>query len=302
MKNKKLIMALTTILATATIFTACGESEDKSDATTASSVNDSVSETTRAEESETTANEQTGEEVTATIQLNETSVECDNENVEIDGTTVKIVNAGTYTITGNLEDGQIIVDAGKENQVDLILDNASVASSVSAPLCILSADKTVITLADGTTNNFTDADSYAADDEANACVFSKDDLTIKGNGTLNVTGNFNNGIGSKNDLKIKSGNYNIIAENDALKGNDSVTIEDGVFCITAGGDGIKSDNETEAEKGFVTIETGVFTVTAGDDVVQAFSALTINGGTYVVTQGGEKAKCDGTVNIADGTL
>ena len=129
-----------------------------------------------------------------------------------------ITAIGTYNISGTLNNGQIIVDTEDEGTVNLVLNGATINNSTSAPIYVRSADKTVITLADGTQNDVTDGAAYTYDDaeaeEPNAAIFSKDDLTINGGGALTVTANFNDGITSKDDLKITSGVITVNAVND----------------------------------------------------------------------------------------
>ena len=164
----------------------------------------------------------------------------------------------------------------------LVLKGADLTCSTSAPLhAIKSADKTMITLAEGTENSVTDGTSYIFDDteaqEPNAAVFSKDDLTINGSGSLTVTANYNNGIASKDDLKITGGNITVDAANDGLKGRDCIGIKAGTVTVNAGGDGLQATNDEDTEKGYISIEGGVFNITAGTDGIQAQTTLAING-------------------------
>ena len=111
------------------------------------------------------------------------TITLDGEGATVDGSVVTITSAGTYSVSGTLDDGQITVDTDDEETVYLILDGVEIACSTSAPIYVSNAEKTVITLADGSENSVTDGDSYVLDpesDEPNAAVFSKDDLTING--------------------------------------------------------------------------------------------------------------------------
>ena len=202
-------------------------------------------------------------------------------------------------IAEKFEDGKIVVNADKTEKVKLVLDNVDVACSEGAPLVVESADKTVLTLAEGSVNTFTDATASAGDASVNACICSKDDLAINGTGTLIVNGNVNNGIGSKNDLEIISGTIQVQAVKNGLKGNDSVSVLTGTIGITCGKDGIKSDNDTETGKGFVYIENAAVTVNAGDDGIQAVNAIVYKSGSYEVTCTGKKTNCDVLEDISE---
>ena len=135
------------------------------------------------------------------IELKGSSITIAGDGATVNGSTITINSAGTYSISGTLDDGQIIVDTEDQEKVGLILNGANISSSTSAPIYVLNADKTVITLADGTENYVTDGDSYIFEDtesdEPNAAIFSKDDLTINGSGSLVINANYNNGITSK---------------------------------------------------------------------------------------------------------
>lgn len=237
--------------------------------------------------------EQTGSgAAAATITLNGGSASVQGKGAAVQGTVITISDAGTYRITGTLDDGQIVIDAGKDDAVTLVLDNADISCSDSAGIYAKQAGITTLLLQDGTQNSVSDAAQYAypdGGDEPDAAIFAKDDLTIAGSGTLTVTGSFNNAIGSKDNLLIESGTLIVTAANDGLRGRDSVTITDGNFTIDAQGDGIKSNNDEDAEKGWITLSGGVYQITAGNDGIQAETDMTITGGTYTIVTGGGSA-------------
>jgi hypothetical protein len=166
------------------------------------------------------------DETSATqIALNGSSAAIEGSGAAVAGSKVTITAAGTYVLSGTLSDGQIIVAAGEKDQVRLVLNEVTLACSSSAPLYTKQADKTIITLASGTTNRVTDGSTYnhaSGEDEPDATIFSTSDLTVNGAGTLTVAANYNNGIGTKDDLVITGGTINIIAANDGLRGRDSV--------------------------------------------------------------------------------
>lgn len=231
--------------------------------------------------------------VTAYITLKGDSIALDGSGATVDGSTVTITSAGTYRISGTLDDGRIVVDTADEETVRLVLDGAAIACSTSAPVYVAGAEKTVITLADGTRNSVTDGSSYtfedAGSDEPNAAIFSKDDLTINGGGSLTVNANYNDGITSKDDLKITGGSITVNAVNDGIRGRDSVAVRDATITVTAGGDGIQSNNDEDAEKGYIVIESGTIDITAGADGIQAETGLTVGGGTITIASGGGSA-------------
>ena len=224
------------------------------------------------------------------ISLEGDSINTEGSGISVDGSTATITAAGTYQISGTLNDGQIRVDASDKDEVEIILDRASITNSTSAPIYILGAKEVKIKLAEGSINTVTDGSNYLFtdedSDEPNAAIFSKSDLTIKGSGSLTVNANYNNGIASKDDLDIKNGVITINAVNDGLKGKDSIEIEDATITINAGADGIQSTNDSDAEKGFITIDSGIINITAELDGIQAETNLTVNGGTITLLTGG----------------
>ncbi len=227
------------------------------------------------------------------IQLEGDSITLDGSGATINGNIVTITSAGSYSISGTLNDGQIVVNTEDEETVGLVLNGADITCSTSAPIYVLNAEKTVITVADGTENYITDGASYifedAAENEPNAAIFSNDDLTINGDGSLTVNANYNDGISSNDDLKITGGNITVNAANDGIQGSDSVAVRDGVITITAGGDGVRSKNDEDAEKGYISIESGTLNITAGMDGIQAETRLAVSGGTMTISTGGGSA-------------
>ncbi|MGL4790731.1 MAG: carbohydrate-binding domain-containing protein, partial [Anaerotignaceae bacterium] len=113
------------------------------------------------------------------------------EGVNISGTTATITSSGTYVFSGELNDGQIVVNSTGNGTVRVILKNATISNSQGAAISILQADKTIVTIPTGTTSTLSDGSAYAENDEATASIYSKDDLTINGGGILNIAGNFN---------------------------------------------------------------------------------------------------------------
>ncbi len=208
----------------------------------------------------------------------------------IDGSVITITAAGTYDVIGALDDGQIVVDSADEETVEIVFHGVSITNSTGAAIFVTSADKTQITLADGTENTLTDGAAYVfpdpTEDEPDAALFSKDDLVIDGEGALTVNANYNNGIASKDDLKIKGGVITVNAVNDGIRGKDSIEIKDGTITVAAGGDGLQSNNDEDADKGYIEIEDGALTVTAFADGIQAETYLTITGGTFDIVTGG----------------
>ena len=224
----------------------------------------------------------------AVITLNGTSAECDSDAVEISDSTVTIQDEGTYIITGNLSDGMIIVDAEKTDKVQLVLDGVTINSESSAPIYVKQADKVFITTVSDTTNTLSNGGTFTAIDDNNidAVIFSKEDLTLNGSGSLVITSPAGHGVVSKDALKVVSGTYQIDCASSGLNGKDEICIADGTFTITSGKDGIHSENEDNEEDGFIYIAGGTFTISAEGDGISAASILQVDDGTFDITAGG----------------
>lgn len=208
------------------------------------------------------------------------------DGYEVNGNTITIVAEGTYVITGTLTDGQLIINTDKESDVRLVFNHVSITCTTMAPIYVKQADKVIISLPEGTNNTITDTiTSTDEDEEITAAIYSKEDLSINGSGNLVVYANANDGITSKDTLKITGGNITIQAADDGIVGKDSILIKDGVLTVTCTGDGLKSTS-SEVDCGYIYIENGAYVINAGNDGVQAETSLLIMDGNFDITTGG----------------
>ncbi len=220
------------------------------------------------------------------IQLDGKSAKTSDNSVKVNGSTVTITENATHIISGTLDDGMIIVDAPDTAKLQIVLDGVNITSSTSAPIYIKEADKVFITLVGE--NTLSGGESYVAidDSDIDAAIFSKQDLTLNGNGTLNVNSPAGHGIISKDDLVFTSGTYNIAAASHAIDANDSVRIKDAVITADAGKDGIHAENKDDTAKGFVYIESGTLKIECEGDGISSGSYMQIEGGTIDILAGG----------------
>ncbi|MCD7802283.1 MAG: carbohydrate-binding domain-containing protein [Clostridiales bacterium] len=225
------------------------------------------------------------------ITLDGDSASCDSDSVTVSGSTVTITDEGTYLLTGTLTDGMVIVDADDSDKLQLVLDGVDICSGTSAALYIRQADKVFLTLASGSENTLSNGGSFVDIDEnsIDAVIFSKDDLTLNGSGTLTVQSPAGHGIVSKDDLVITSGTYDITADSHGLSGKDSVRISEGTLTIVSGKDGVHAENADDSSLGYLYIAGGTYDITAEGDGLSAGSVLQIDGGTFTVTTGGGSA-------------
>ena len=245
------------------------------------------------------------------IMLNNSTASCSDSSVTVTDGSVTITKAGTYKLSGTFT-GQIIVNAGDSDKVQLVLDNASITKDGSAALYVINADKVFVTTVNGTENTLASTGEFASsDDETNidGAVFSKSDITFNGSGTLNVNCESKHGIVTKDDLKITGGTYNITSASQGLSGKDSVRIAGGNITVTSGTDGIHSENADDTEKGYVYISGGTVNITSGKDCIDASGTFTLNagGGSSEKTTGDDSesykgVKADGVLTISGGTF
>lgn len=226
------------------------------------------------------------------------------EGAAVEGSTVIITAAGTYVVSGELTAGSLTVNAGDADKVQIVLSGASIRNEAGPALNIQQADKVFVTLAAGSQNTLADGASYTlaeGEDEPNAALYSKADLTINGTGALTVEGNYRHGVNSKDDLVVTGGTLTVTAKEDGVRGKDCVKVADGSFAITAGGDGVKSNNDEDPTRGFVSIDGGTFAVEAGDEGFQAATYLRLAGGDAQIKAADHALRSDVEAAMSGGT-
>lgn len=226
------------------------------------------------------------------VTFNGNSAEVSGSGAAFTDRTLTISQAGTYVLAGSLSDGQILIDAGNDDIVRLVLNGVSLNNSSGPAIYAPQSEKVVLILADGTENTVADGADYAVtndENEPDAAIFAQDDLSVTGSGTLTVTGNYAHGIRAQDILAVTGGTINITAVGDTLRGRDGVAVKDGSFTLNAGGDGVQSNNADDDTRGFVVIDGGSYSIQSANDGIQAASSLTVTGGTMQITTGGGSA-------------
>ncbi len=220
------------------------------------------------------------------IELNQDSATASDSSVIISGSTVTVTKDATYIISGTLNDGMIIVDAPDAAKLQLVLKGADITSSTSAPLYIKEADKVFVTLVGE--NTLTGGDSFTAIDDSNidGVIFSKQDLTFNGEGSLTVSSPAGHGIVGKDDLVFAGGSYTVTSSSHCIQANDSVRIKNATISVDAGKDGIHAENSDNAEKGFVYISGGDLKIESEGDGISASYYTQIQSGNIEITAAG----------------
>lgn len=261
------------------------------------------------------------------ITLNANSAQSDG-NVAIEAGRVTIRDAGVYILTGQYQ-GSIVVDAGKKDSIQLVLDNVQITSETFASIYVKKAEKVSVILNGSST--MVNGGSYEAIDEndVDSVIFSKTDLVLKGSGYLTIQAKAGHGIVSKDTLIITGGNYDIQSERHGLNGKDAIQIAGGSFRITTGGGSENaamkpsdaagkqwgqgrlpiqtSLEETIGTKGIksngsICIQGGIFTLDCADDAIHAGGDITIDSGDFSIRTADDAIHSDTNVTIQSGSF
>lgn len=285
-KRKKLISLAMGLLLLSGIITGCSRNSTTTAAATTSAVVSSLKVDFDSEDLDSSWDSAKATQIT----LAGDKISVNGSGAVVSGSTVTIQSGGVYVVAGSLADGQIAVNSNDKNTVKLVLNGVNLNNLSTSPIYVQNAERTIITLAANTITTVTDGSAYiqadSSSDEPNAAIFSCDDLTINGTGSLTVNSNYKNGIMCNDDLKIVTGTVTVKSVGDGIKGKDSVAVRDGNITVTAGGDGIQSSNDTDTTKGWVYIANGNIQITSALDGIQGESCVDIENGNISLNSGG----------------
>jgi len=219
------------------------------------------------------------------IQLDGNSVTCNSAAVKVEGTKITIGKEGVYILRGTLNDGQILVNAGDSDKVQLVLEGASITGQNTPALNVEAADKVFLTLAAGTENVLSNGGSFG-NSGADGAVFSRADLSFNGTGSLTVESPAGHGIVCKDDLVVAGGSFQIHAASHALDANDSFRMKGASLKVDAGKDGIHVEDNDDSATGFVYISGGSLIIEAEGDGISAGYWMQISNGSFDILAGG----------------
>lgn len=237
------------------------------------------------------------------VSLSANGFSCSSNAVSIKNKVLTISVDGVYVFSG-IGNGQIVVDAAKTAKVQIVLNGAHITCETSAAIYVRQAAKTFVTAAQGTSNTLQTTQQFVAVDQNNvdAAVFSKDDLTINGNGALMVNCLQGHGIVSKDDLVCASVNLTVTSQKSALNANNSVRIASGTYNLTAGTDGIHCAHDTDSALGYIFVAGGNFVIESQSDCIEASGQLQFMGGTLNARSSGAGLYARDNLLIAGGVL
>ena len=215
-----------------------------------------------------------------------------NEAVHIDA-------AGVYVLSGSASNVTVYIEAGDEDKVQLVLDGVEITNDDFPCIYVKSADKVIITTSAESALSVTG--TFTADGETNTdgVIFSREDLTLNGTAALTIS-SADNGVVTKDDLKVTGGSYEITAASKCFEANDSIRVSGGMFILNAGTDALHAENDEDNTLGWVYISGGDFTINAGDDGIHGESVVQIDGGSFDISAG---EGIEGTyIQINDGNI
>lgn len=246
------------------------------------------------------------------------------ETILLMDSSVTIDHAGVFVLSGALENGQVVVEAGDEDKVQLVLSGVDIHAETGAAIQVKSADKVFITLAQGSENLL--SANEVTEDGVDGVIYSQADLTLNGLGTLTVTARTGKGIVCKDTLSVTGGIYSIQTAGHGISGKDALNIADGSFTITTGGGSqavemkasdsfgggrftaaSQSEEDEVKAKGLksdgpITVLAGSFTLDCADDAIHAGGDVTISGGRWTIRTADDAIHSDENVTIAGGSF
>lgn len=237
------------------------------------------------------------------IDLSNPTVKTENGvTITVNGNHITANHASTkgicYVLSGETASGSFTVLGDKKYEVKL--NGVSITNPDSAALNLLSSKRAYVVVADGTNNKLTDGTSSKNDHKG--ALYCKGKLLFNGSGTLEVYGNYNNGIHSADYIVFRKGN-NIYAKstaNHGIKANDGIFINGGIINVettAAAAKGINCESHIIVNGGRTTVITtgnGTYDTTdkeaKGAAGIKADSTFTMNAGIVKLKSSGSGGK------------
>jgi len=230
--------------------------------------------------------------------------ESNSKVVKLNNESITINKEGTYILSGTISNGQLVVDATNTSKIKIVLNGVTINNDTSAAIHVKQADKVFITTAKGSVNTLSNKSEFVnkTGEEIDAVIYSKDDISLNGEGTLNINAVYGNGIVSKDDLVISSGSYNITAKNHGLRGKDAVKIGGGTINVKAGKDAIHAENNDDTSKGYIYVSGGDINLESESDAMDAMSLLQVDGGNITISSGDDGMHSDDKLIVKGGKV
>lgn len=331
MKKNRLI-SLVLILSLTMIFSMTGCSSSSGTSDTSGSTSDAGTDTTSDSSSNTTIvsdmfterDYETGydESSAALITLSGDSASCSSDAVEISGTTVTIKDEGTFILSGQLDDGMIIVNAEENDKPQLVLNGVTITSGSYTVNCAshgFDANDSV-RIVNASLNIDAGKDGIHAENSDDESL----GFTYIASGTFSIDAE-GDGISTGSYMQIEDGNFDITSgggsENASKQTSDSYggfmggqpgqpgSVDPGAQAAASDSSDSSSDSEGESTSikglkasGDMTVSGGTFTIDSADDAVHSNSSVIVNNGTFTIASGDDGFHADSALTIKDGTI
>ena len=197
-----------------------------------------------------------------------------------------------YHVSGTSTAGSLTINA--DYKMTVKLNGVSLTSTKGSAIDLACGKRIDVILGEGTTNSLADL----AGGSQKACFNTKGHVELSGAGTLNVTGNGNHAIRTKEYLEVKKDvkTINIVkAANDAIHVGQYFEMNGGTLTIDKNtvNDGIQVEYETDDNDKVVVDEDNT-------------GAIIVKGGTIDITlanaEDAKGMKADGDIAISGGTF
>lgn len=304
----KRLFSIILVLIIIASFISCSNNEDKDNDDSYKSVTLEKNDEEMFTDRDLSSYEKTDE--TKEILLSDDKISTQGSGISVNNSVVTISEGGIYYVSGSLNDGMIIVDSPNTEKIQLVLNNVSIKSESSSPIYIKSCNKTFITI-NGTESKLSNGGTYTQIDENNidGVIFSKEDLTVNGSGSLTIEASVGNGIACKDDLVVANLSLDINCGNHGLDANNSVRIKDASIKIASQNDGIHAEHSENEELGYIYISSGQIEISSLGDGFDASSNIQIvNGNIKIEASQNETGnsnkgiKADGCIQIENGEI
>ena len=202
----------------------------------------------------------------------------------------------TYQLSGSTTNGSLTMSGSYKCTVSLA--GVTLTNPDGAAINITNSKRIQVSAKKSTVNTLTDGSGGSQ----KACIYSKGQIQLQGNGTLNVVGNTKHGIKSASYISVKNLTLNInSAAGDGINCEEyfqiksgTVTIsgvsDDGIQCDLGGttSTGETTDHEDE-DSGNIYIEGGTININVTATAAKGIKSegdMTITGGTFNITTSG----------------
>lgn len=271
---------------------------------TKASISSKTTESTATNTATSTASELKASNVFTDADKDTSYDESNSKVITLNNKSITINKEGTYILSGTISNGQVVVDATNTSKIKIVLNGVTINNDTSAAIYVKQADKVFITTAKGSVNTLSNKSEFVnkTGEEIDAVIYSKDDISLNGEGTLNINAVYGNGIVSKDDLVISSGSYNITAKNHGLRGKDAVKIGGGTINVKAGKDAIHAENNDDTSKGYIYVSGGDINLESESDAMDAMSLLQVDGGNITISSGDDGMHSDNKLIVKGGKV